>query len=72
LWPASPDGDRQVAFASVYDGSHDVSRVQALGDEQRTLIDHAVVQGTRLVVIGVIAIDDPAAETLTQVANGVH
>jgi hypothetical protein len=31
-----------------------------------------MVRPARLLLIGMIAIDDPAAETLTQVADGVH
>ena len=48
--------------------SHVVDRT-ATGDERGTAVDHGVVDGTRLVVLGVIRTDDPSADPLAEAGD---
>jgi len=48
---ASPDCEKQLVIARVVDRRYDISGVGAASDHLGPLIDHAVVQRSRLVVL---------------------
>ena len=69
---SAADRDFQAGLPRMADTGDHVGCVQALRDEQRPLVDHPVVERPGLVVRRVVAVDDPSAEALSQVSDGVH
>ena len=61
---AAPDGDEQALVAAEVHRGDDVGDVHAARDQARPLVDHAVVQRTGGVVVGVAWTDDSSAKAL--------
>src|SRR5437764_1371266 len=67
---ATPDGDLEAVFAAETDTGDDVDGVPAARDGGRMLVDHAVVDGARLVVPGVSRPDQVAVQASGQLFVG--
>ena len=65
---AAADGDEQLVVAAEIHRGHHVGDVRAARDEQRPLVDHAVVKLARLIIVRVVAPDDGATEALVSLA----
>ena len=63
---AAANRDQQALVAALVDRGDHVRRVDAAGDHARLLVDHAVVEGTHGVVVGVASPDDAPAQALLQ------
>jgi hypothetical protein len=62
--------DRKLAVPpEIYRGDH-VRDIGASGNDQGLLVDRGVVEFSRFIVVGVVAPDDGAAETLGELCNG--
>ena len=62
--PAAADGERQLVLGGEADSGRDVVGVGAARDRGRALVDHAVPDAARGVVLGVIGCDDVAGQAL--------
>ena len=66
---AAADGDEKtVVAAEIHRGDH-VGDIDALRDEQRPLVDHAVVERASLVVVRIAPRDQPAAKSLPKLID---
>ena len=59
---AAADGELDVVVAAEAYAGDDVGGVLAAGDRGRILVDHAVVDGARLVIAGVARNDQVASQ----------
>ena len=59
---AAADGDGQAVVAPEIDRGDHVGDVGAAGDQQRPLVDHAVVERARLLVAWVLRLDELTAQ----------
>ena len=66
---APPNRDRELVVAAEFDGRNNIGDVGASGDEQRSLVDHGVVELSRLLVFRMAAPDQSAAKTLCEFGN---
>ena len=67
---AAANGDRELVVAAEIHRRDDISDVRASGDEQRPLVDHGVVEFSRLIVFRMVAPDNRAAKALRELSNG--
>src|SRR5215472_698365 len=68
--PAAANGDEEtVVAAEVHRRSH-VGNIDAARDHQRMLVDHAIEELARLVVVGVAALDDWAPQAFPELTFG--
>ena len=71
-WPvvgAAPDGQQQVIVASEMHGGDHVGDIRAAHDEPGVTVDHAVVDATGLIVIGVLGRDQATTQTAPEISN---
>ncbi len=68
--PAAAYGDQQIPLACEGDDLRDVGSVGAARDQRGVAVDHRVVDGSRVVVVAVARLDQPAAEA-GQLLTGV-
>ena len=66
---AAADGDEKAVVAAEVHRRDHVGDVGALRDQQRPLVDHAVVERAGLVVVRVVARDQPAAKILPKLID---
>ena len=67
---AAANGDRELVVAAEIHRRDDIGDVRASGDEQRPLVDHGVVEFSRLFVFRMVAPDNRAAKTLSEFGDG--
>ena len=67
---ASADGNSEIALPRKIDRSDNVSDVGASRNQQRTLIDHPVVEAAHSVIVGVRSPDDGAAHVADEGFSG--
>ena len=67
---AAANGDGKLVVAAEIHRRDHVGDVGAARDQQRPLVDHAVVELARLVVVGVIAPDQRAAQAACEFGDG--
>ena len=67
---AAADGHDDAVVTGEVDRGDDVGDSGALGDEGRVLVDHRVVDGARLVIAGITALDEMAAHGGGQSLHG--
>ncbi len=67
---AAANGDGKLAVPAEIHRRDHIGDVGAAGDQQRPLVDHRVVELSRLVVIRMVAPDDRAAKTLREFGDG--
>ena len=60
---------RLVVAPEIHRRDH-VGDIDTAGDQQRPLVDHAVVEFAGIVIVGVAALDERAAQALTQFGLG--
>ena len=66
---AAANGDRELVVPAEIDRGDHVGDVGASGDEQRPLVDHGVVELSRLFVFRMVAPDNRPAKTLGKFGN---
>ena len=66
VMPPASDRELHPAVTGVVDRGDHICDVRAAGDQRRPLVDHRVVERTRLVVAGVSGGDELAAEALLE------
>lgn len=59
---STPDGEIDALFTGEVDRGDDVRDICALRDERRALVDHGVIDGAGLVVMGVMRLDEVTAK----------
>src|SRR6476646_10449014 len=59
---AAPNGDRETLVTSDVDRGDHIAGVHRASDEQRALVDHAVLDASRLIVGWVVRADEVAAK----------
>jgi hypothetical protein len=67
---AAPNGDAQLVVATEIHRRYHVGDIDTASDQQRALVDHAVIKRTDIVIIGLATLDDHSAQALTQFALG--
>src|SRR5882724_4490338 len=67
---AAPNGDAQIIVATKIHRRYHVGDIDTASDQQRVLVDHAVVERTGIVIVGLATPDDRSAQVLTQFALG--
>src|SRR5262245_4541336 len=63
---APADGEQQTLFAGEVDRGDDVCHVRGARNQRGPFVDHAVVEGTCLVVVRVCRANHPPAQTLLE------
>src|SRR5262249_53285062 len=63
---AAADGNLEALFTAKIHGRDHVRDIAATGDQLRVLVDHAVIELARFVVIGIAAPDHDPAQLLLQ------
>ena len=67
---AAAHGEGQAVLAGEVDGADHIGHIDAAGNQRRALVDHAVVDLARLLVVGVARLDQLAAHTCAEILNG--
>ena len=67
---AAANGDRELVVPAEIHRRDHVGDVGASGDEQRPLVDHGVVEFSRLFVFRMAPPDNRAAKTLSEFGDG--
>ena len=66
---SAANGDRKLVVPAEIHRRDHIGDVRASGDEQRPLVDHGVVEFTRVFVFRMVAPNDRAAKTLSKIGN---
>ena len=74
VMPASANSDRQLVLAAEIHRRDDIGHINASGDEKRPLVDHRVVELSRIVVFRMTASDHGAAHDFSEIGDdfGIH
>ena len=72
LWPPPRIASSRLVITSEADRRGDVVGVRAARDQRRPPVDHRVEDDARLLVVGVLRTDQPAAEVGKLSAGGVR
>ncbi len=67
--PAAANGDGELVVPAEVHRRSDIGDVGASGDEQRPLVDHGVIEFSRLFVFRMVAPDNRAAKALSKFGN---
>ncbi len=68
---AAAHGNRKLVVAAEIHRRHHVGRVGTARDDERPLVDHAVIELARLLIVRVVAADDGAAMVLGEFGDGI-
>ena len=74
VMPASANSDRQLVLAAEIHRRHDIGHISAFGDEKRPLVDHRVVELSRVIVVRMLAPNHRAAHDFSELGDdfGIH
>ena len=71
IMPAAADGDPEMMLSREADRRDHIRHIRALRDHQRPLVDHAIVEFSRLVIVDVGSVDKPSAKALLELHHRI-
>ena len=67
--PAPANCDRQLVLAAEIHRRHDIGHISAFGDEKRPLVDHRIVEFSRVIIVRMLAPNHRAAHNFSELGN---